>query len=282
MLIDSTVPLLLITHTFVLVSVLHAAFSSSLHLPRHRCVMSVRRPRSPMPFDHEPAIKRPHSLQRVSVPADLRTISQSMPRPLTTQASSASSLTQSSAGEDVVERSTAPQVGPGVDPDSEPCPDLSSHAQRPAWCRCGACELEDAAGQASVHRVKKEEDRDRLATQPERAQLCCLEVVAVERERVGGLVCKANAYTTTLREGPTRQQYSKFALRIKHAPPPSFSLCTAAQKRLVLYGLFHEMLRQAGGWQVGIAADMDRGKVQKTMPACITQAVRRQWPDPFK
>lgn len=176
-----------------------------------------------------------------------------------------------------------PDVIPDLHPDLYP----RTAASLPSWCQCGSCEEEEAEVGSKLSSAGKGGAKGASATKQEspllqRRQLCCMEVVPVGKYREeGGLVCRLDAYTGIISDGLDERAYQVYRNRIeKRGPAPdTFKLCNNTQKRVLVYACLYQKLAAARGWTEGIAEEVTRGQVQKTLPACLLQAVREQWHD---
>ena len=122
----------------------------------------------------------------------------------------------------------------------------------PIWCDCGNC-TEDA-----------EESKGG------KGPVCCLTVAvgrAITDDHEG--ICEGEAAERLLREGVCVADFMRFSPRVfTRAPRPvTWKECNNAQRRLMLYAAFHELVYGAG-----------RKGQRDAMPECIKRRVREAYP----
>ena len=154
---------------------------------------------------------------------------------------------------------------------------VSASVSPPLWCRCGACAEAVDVSAAAAASSPSAPLTDRWV---ERKQLCCMEVVpAGQYNEELGPVCQLQQYTSLIRDGPDDYDARRKRIDSRGQMAATFAQCSNKAKRFVLYSALFEMLKAHRGWREGEAERLTRGSEQKTMPACLAQAVKRQWGD---
>ena len=158
-------------------------------------------------------------------------------------------------------------LGVGLAIDSQDTPAVNKGLATPPWCTCGQCETPAAPA-----------SQQQPSTSPPRSY-CCMSVVQdVQRwERGTGSVCQTLEYRRIVQDGPSDSEYKLFQkVFTKSAAPATFDACSHKQKRLIIYSILFDLLKEAGGWkQLSEVKNMR----QKPMPECLKCAMRRRWPD---
>ena len=100
-------------------------------------------------------------------------------------------------------------------------------------------------------------------------QHCCWHIEPAGRLLVDSApLCEGNDIASVIRDGVSDADFDYCCKRIKGSTPALFAGCSAAQKRLVLYGALHRMLYGQGS----------RGQ-RDPLPECIKHMVRSTYVD---
>ena len=129
---------------------------------------------------------------------------------------------------------------------------LPSSPVVPVWCSCGNC----------ADDLEKNEGAKR--------PVCCLDVAVggdITYESEG--VCEGEEAKQLLRAGVSVADFLRFSPRVftKAPRPLTWEECNDAQRRLMLYAAFHELIYRGG-----------RKGQRDAMPECIKQRVREAFP----
>jgi hypothetical protein len=122
----------------------------------------------------------------------------------------------------------------------------------PVWCNCGNC---------------ADEPEERKGG---KGPVCCLDVAVgddITDESEG--LCDGEAAEQLLRDGVCVADFVRFSPRVFTRPPRplTWEECNNAQKRLMLYAAFHELVYRGG-----------RKGQRDAMPECIKKRVREAYP----
>ena len=97
---------------------------------------------------------------------------------------------------------------------------------------------------------------------------CCWDIEPAARlSGDSAPLCQRSDITSTVRDGVSAADFDYYCKRIKGSRLASFTACTPAQRRLLLYGVLHALLYEGS-----------RGQ-RDPMPECIKHMVRRQHVD---
>ena len=98
---------------------------------------------------------------------------------------------------------------------------------------------------------------------------CCWDIEPAARlSGDSAPLCQRSDITSTIRDGVSMADFDYYCKRIKGSRPASFTACSPPQKRLMLYGVLHNMVYGQGS----------RGQ-RDPMPECIKHMVRTQHAD---